>query len=198
MTVQTSSSDKKLTPQGRVNLHSKSLDNRLSAVHTALQSINDAIITLSESISDLQTMSTNIPPLIADSLVSVKKKINNTFTDLESKLKYQSGSFDSVHTKINLLAAQMNENNSQQNAMNETVLKMFDMIMTLNEKVEAMGNSPNDEISDEILARRLSTHTLGAEQTFSLTIQESEHLDPQQQEEVLQNTTLTEHVENAN
>ena len=67
----TAKSDRKLTPQERVNIHSKTLDSKLSAVHTALSNISNAVAFLSESVSILTTP-TSIPSLTVDLLTLVK------------------------------------------------------------------------------------------------------------------------------
>ena len=73
VTDRSAKTDRKLTPQERVNLHSKSLDKKLSAVHIALGNIDSAIVSLSESINELTNTSSNIPSFISDSLTVVKK-----------------------------------------------------------------------------------------------------------------------------
>ena len=71
VTDRSAKTDRKLTPQDRVNLHSKSLDNKLSAVHIALGNIDSAIVSLSETINELTKTSSNIPSFISDSLTVV-------------------------------------------------------------------------------------------------------------------------------
>ena len=69
VTDRSEKNDRKFTPQEEVNLHSKSLDSKLSAVHIALGNINSAIVSLSETINELTNTSTNIPSFISKSLI---------------------------------------------------------------------------------------------------------------------------------
>lgn len=157
VTDRSAKTDRKLTPQERVNLHSKSLDNKLSAVHIALGNIDSAIISLSETINELTNTSANIPSFISDSLTVVKKRIKESFDEIDSKVKHQSGLLDSVHVKLNLLDSKVKTVDTKQDQMNETISKMFDMISALHDKFNNTENHPNDEWSDTLFARRMSS-----------------------------------------
>ena len=65
--VTKSQAEIKLTPQEKVNLHSKSMGNKLSTINTALYTMYSAVRSLMDAISELTLTSANIPSLVSDS-----------------------------------------------------------------------------------------------------------------------------------
>ena len=79
---------------------------------------------------------------------------------------------DSVHVKLNLLDSQFKSVDTKQDQMKETILKMFDMITSLNDKIDNIGSHPNDDFSDTFMARRLNS--VQNEQPLTLPVQEQD------------------------
>ena len=101
--VTKSQAKNKLTPQEKVNLHSKTLDNKLSTINTVLHTMDSAIMSMTDALSELTLTSVNILSLLSDLLIPVRKKIQELFNDLESKIKQSSKSNESTHVKLNVL-----------------------------------------------------------------------------------------------
>ena len=55
------------------------------------------------TLSELTLTSVNIPSLVSDSLITVRKKIQELFNDLEAKIKQSNKSHESTHVKLNVL-----------------------------------------------------------------------------------------------
>ena len=69
-----------------MNLHSKTLDNKLSVINTALSTIDSATGSLTDALSELTGSNANVPSMMSDSLITVKR-MKDLFDELESKVK---------------------------------------------------------------------------------------------------------------
>ena len=134
----------KLTPQEKVNLHSKTLDNKLSTINTALHTMDSAIRSMTEALSKLTLTSVNIPSLVSDSLITVRKKMQELFNDLEAKIKQSNKSHESTHVKLNVLDNQIKGIDGKQEAMAETLLKVTSMVSKLQDKLDDIENKVSD------------------------------------------------------
>ena len=61
---------------------------------------------------------------------------------------------------------------TKQDQMNETILKMFDMITSLSDKIDNTESHPNDDFSDTFMARHLNS--VQNEQHLTLPVQEQD------------------------
>ena len=56
-------------------------------------------MSMTDALSELTLTSVNIPSFLSDSLIPVRKKIQELFNDLESKIKQSNKSNESTHVK---------------------------------------------------------------------------------------------------
>ena len=114
------------------------------SIKNALCTVDTAVSSLTDSISELTLSSSNIPSFVSDSLVGVKKRMKELMDELDSKVRQTNQSLDSAHIKLNSLDTQMKKCMTKQDTMSESINKILDMVGRLYEKVEDMENQSEE------------------------------------------------------
>ena len=98
------------------------------SIKNALCTVDTAVSSLTDSISELTLSSSNIPSFVSDSLVGVKKRMKELMDELDSKVRQTNQSLDSAHIKLNSLDTQMKKCMTKQDTMSESINKILDMV----------------------------------------------------------------------
>ncbi|CAC5388773.1 unnamed protein product [Mytilus coruscus] len=168
-----------LTPKAKVAHHQETLHSNLESIFTVLETVDTALVSIVGIVSDIKHAVDDFDNLSSKSenqLKSFTKQIKEQLNTIESKIKHNNTSIESLHIKSNSLDKQVKD-------ISENQIKIMEKLDNIQKSVQ----SHRDEHEDSMTELKEKFHTF---ETQSIKVQDKSQktrLNVQDETELLNN-----------
>ena len=166
----------------RVTMHQATLATKLGNINTVLDTVNNALVSMVDLVSDVKRVVDNISPSIGEKIKSTSSKVKEQLDSIESKIKHNNQLTESLHLKSNTMDNQIKKMCGEQEFICKRLEKLELIVTAQTEEKYERDDHKSLEMLEQIMTEQQFEHK-------EITSKLKEQLDS------IQQITATKHEE---